>query len=58
MEAQEQFDALVETYGAQAIIEAFKNHTVHPDGGGCTPTSCPVGYICVSNVCKLDGGGG
>jgi len=57
-EVQEQFDALVAQYGAVAVIEAYNNHTVHPNGGGCTNTSCPTGYICVSGVCKLDGGGG
>ena len=56
-EAQQEFDALVEKYGAEAVIKAIKVHHVKSfDGTGCTATSCPPHYICnpTTGNCQLD----
>lgn len=55
---QEQFDALVKEFGAEAVTEAVFAHRptkVHTDGGtGCTKDSdCATGYYCNGGTCTL-----
>jgi hypothetical protein len=43
---QQQFDALVQEYGASAVITAIKAHGVTPSGlGDCATKGCPPHYI-------------
>lgn len=51
---QEQFDALVDKLGAEAIIGAIKGHAQTDAGGACPQTPCKKGYICANGNCVLD----
>jgi hypothetical protein len=55
-EAQQEFDALVEKFGAEAMVKAVKSHHIkNADGTNCTQTGCPPHYICSSSGnCVLD----
>ncbi len=59
MEAQQEFDALVEKYGAEAVITAIKGHKkpITDAGTGCTNSSeCGKGYYCDNGSCVLNVG--
>jgi len=55
---QEKFNALIEEFGAEAVVSAIKAHSIKPLVDGCTPTSCPKGYYCdtKSGTCVLNVG--
>ena len=55
-QVQIEFDALIQQFGAEAVIAAIKGHVMPNSGGGCTPTSCPKHYICNTSTgdCVLD----
>ncbi len=54
---QEQFDALIAEFGAEAVVGAIKGHGVQPlSGGDCKLNGCPPHYICNTSTgnCVLD----
>jgi len=55
-QVQQEFDALIEKHGAEAVITAIKSH-VHPySDGTCPQVPCPKGYFCSGSQCYLDVG--
>ncbi len=49
---KEKLEELIEEEGAENVVQAIKEHSVHPDSS----SGCKTGYVLVNGVCVLEVG--